>query len=693
MKSILNTFLLLVLPFALFAAEDTDDFFKLGGKNTNDKLFEFEMDAGTANPKIKAESDGTLSFSTDGTNFSHFGSGDGGGAINLISNPGYEQDLSDWTDTGSATFSVDTDAADVYLGAKSALWDAAAASDTLASEAVSIPGGLRGNLCSVEVQYKGGDDNIALQAYDGTDVLATVDLEASANNFTKAQVAFTCPDSGTIQGRLFASADAAAINVDQWVVGKSADLINALAETEWQDFDPAFTNFTNHQVLNARYKHLGKTTVLYEINGDMTGSGAGGAINYTLPVPHANLANSTDFIAVGYMTYQPQPFSPGNRVANCGLTTDLETVRCRKHDENVRGDDFDPSGEWGMTGIYEIDASSAPASLNPIQKVETSAWHISGKFDNAFAIGIGDDTLFQLASSGSGVISTDPGSLETKILCDNASPEVGSCTGVDELMGFSFTPPKAGQVFVCFQGNNNMDDTDSHKTLQRFKIVRVDPENVQEGAENTAYTPIAERGELFNRFHVSDGEDWALPIGTCGIFDVPASEVGFILAETTDIQIGAPETNFADQLTFTVIPITQQLPQAILLDLPQIDYGTTKGVNGAATGSNFIREHSNEVSTSTNSYTTLATASTPPAGLWVFTMSAGVTGAAGKIQISIGSDDFNASGGFANDTPGLFRTFLYELDGSTDVVFQYGRNDSGGSTDIRNLEFVGYRIR
>lgn len=142
--------------------------------------------------------------------------------LNLVENPGCENGVSRWTNSGGGSFAATSTTADVGFGTRSCEWDASAASDALTGNQITIPPGLYGKLCYLRALQKGGDSNISFQAYDGSSVIGTQTLSAQTT-FKEIGFAFTCPSSGTIAPRLLASGDAAVVQIDQVFLGFSPD--------------------------------------------------------------------------------------------------------------------------------------------------------------------------------------------------------------------------------------------------------------------------------------------------------------------------------------------------------------------------------------------------------------------------------------------------------------------------------------
>lgn len=95
----------------------------------------------------------------------------------------------------------------------------------------------------------------------------------------------------------------------------------------------------------------------------------------------------------------------------------------------------------------------------------------------------------------------------------------------------------------------------------------------------------------------------------------------------------------------------------------------------------------------TNTLITAHTFTTPAAGVWKFSIAAGVAGSvAAQIQLDVGGTVYESEAGLDVYSPALFRECLVELDGSTDVIVKYARDASSGTANIRALEVFGYKV-
>ena len=140
--------------------------------------------------------------------------------INMLANPGFEQNKARWAGTGSSSFTITTTAANVAEGNRAAGWDASASGEYLRSNLVAISPGLYGRNCELRALYKGGDANIKIAVDDGSSSIREIVL-ATAANYTPITIRFECPTSGNLRAQLESTADAAVIYLDEVFLGES----------------------------------------------------------------------------------------------------------------------------------------------------------------------------------------------------------------------------------------------------------------------------------------------------------------------------------------------------------------------------------------------------------------------------------------------------------------------------------------
>lgn len=202
----------------------TSNTVKFGNQTTSgDKRIIFNR--GSANPILRwSESNGALQFSNDGVNFSDLGSGSGSGSgLNLITkNPDFEQSITTgWTNSG-ATYAAATSGSNLLFGKQSATWTPSAGSQTLTSDAYTVPNGLASGNCAVGMWYKGGSSSIKLQALDGSNNVLVERVLSATTVATPFYATFVCPSSGTVKLRVASTASSAIVALDRMFLGENS---------------------------------------------------------------------------------------------------------------------------------------------------------------------------------------------------------------------------------------------------------------------------------------------------------------------------------------------------------------------------------------------------------------------------------------------------------------------------------------
>lgn len=126
---------------------------------------------------------------------------------NIIAQPGFENRSTGWSVTGGV-FTTVNDFAHLARGLWSAKWTPPASTTAgvcLQSDAVTLPAGLYGRQCGVQMLYLGNASTvgtISVSAYDGTTSYGATNL-LDVTTYTQIQsAAFTCPSTGTLRIRI-----------------------------------------------------------------------------------------------------------------------------------------------------------------------------------------------------------------------------------------------------------------------------------------------------------------------------------------------------------------------------------------------------------------------------------------------------------------------------------------------------------
>lgn len=141
-------------------------------------------------------------------------------SIELLTNPGFENGKARWTNSGGSFSLVTSGGNFLGIGRTNATWQASASGQYLESETVTVPVALQGKACSASIMTFGGDANLQLQPFDGSNNALATALTLQAQTIaTPAQVTFRCPSSGSVKFRLQSTAASALIALDSGHLG------------------------------------------------------------------------------------------------------------------------------------------------------------------------------------------------------------------------------------------------------------------------------------------------------------------------------------------------------------------------------------------------------------------------------------------------------------------------------------------
>lgn len=144
---------------------------------------------------------------------------------NLVKQAGFEDGRAQWTASGG-TFA--TTGTNPYRGSYMATWDSNSASQTLMSQSVAIPEGLRGKnaVVSCPIKCATGTCTHVLSAYDGTNEYGATTINSSTATFLPTTINFGAfPSSGNIRLRLRSVAsDEPSISFDDCVLMQAEGL-------------------------------------------------------------------------------------------------------------------------------------------------------------------------------------------------------------------------------------------------------------------------------------------------------------------------------------------------------------------------------------------------------------------------------------------------------------------------------------
>lgn len=215
------------------------------------------------------------------------------GNHNILKNPGFEGS-GNWTASGGATAAINTTAA--LSGKQGYDWDSNAAGQTLTSDAITIPEGLKGHNAVVACNIKtvSGTATTTLSAYDGTTAINPTAITSVSGGSAITAVNFIAPSSGTIALQLKSVAsNEPEIYIDDCVLedasyynyGVSQITSPWYSDLSWT-FSSGFGTTTNASIF---YRRVGSDM---EVRGDFTAGTTSGTVAY-LQLPSGYTINTT----------------------------------------------------------------------------------------------------------------------------------------------------------------------------------------------------------------------------------------------------------------------------------------------------------------------------------------------------------------------------------------------------------------
>lgn len=470
---------------------------------------------------------------------------------NYASNPGFEGRTVGWTPSGSSTLTI-LSGSSALEGSLSGQWDPSATSELLSGVAVTVPEGLKGNQCSVEMRYKwtsGVSGEIELQAYDGSNPLVQLPLEPTTSNVPAqpAVAIFPCPSSGTIQWRLASTADAAAIDIDQVHLGEPTRKVEvgqteliakgyfaANTNCQWPNSGTSYDNFgTDSDCPGPTFEHVSVPNTSTDTDlprWELELPPGNYMITYRAPLLN-NTANETSCTRLSDGTS-----SSGDSCirTNDGATNLLGVTGIAYFNYLVSGtrtftvqgacSGASTCGIWNDTAFtdksrLEFEIVRYPLSTQSTLSFDKANWRVDVNIGGAtVGISTGNQSSYIGATDSSLDMVLRTGSVAAQIPCSTTNPPTGlTCAAGDESVGVSFTIPYAGKYKVCGEFIHGFDLDASSALSTTFQWVET---------PNNAQTISQEGGSRMNdRLDSNSGisETHARPLHVCGEFTFTSS--------------------------------------------------------------------------------------------------------------------------------------------------------------------------
>jgi len=146
---------------------------------------------------------------------------------NLLPNGGFEGSYAGWTNSGG-TFGISNSTSHVYKGKSALSFDSGSAGQLVRTAAIAITSGAgvsgQNGEASCQIKTPSGTATHTLQAYDGTNVIASTTVQSSSN-YSRSTLNFPFPTSGNVYLRIVSVAsDEPNIYVDDCYLGPARNL-------------------------------------------------------------------------------------------------------------------------------------------------------------------------------------------------------------------------------------------------------------------------------------------------------------------------------------------------------------------------------------------------------------------------------------------------------------------------------------
>jgi len=533
-----------------------------------------------------------------------------GAGVQLLINPGFEASKTDWTMSGSGAFAIVNSGANLLSGKGSATFDAAAASDYIQSSLYTIPNGLLGRNCYVEMLYLGGATTYSLQVLDGSsNVLVSTALSAVTNP-TKTYANFICPTSGSIRVRVTASANSAIVALDNFIFGEAVNVVDAIPYFDYTSYTPTGT-WTTNVTYTGRYKRIGDMAH-FRFRAIVTSSGSTGTFTLNLPsgmtINTSKLAATTDANQhLGTATVVDAASGNYNGYVTYSSTTAVK-VRFLKNFAGVQyysdvdgGDPFGTlasnDGVYGEFSVPITEWSTAQQSIRP----DLQFWKVDSSISGANpSLTTGNVASYSEIASSSLTLTNNSGqgNIAAQIPCSATNPPTGTtCAAGSESVGVAFTPtgtfPQEVLACVNFSWSAITGTTLGNFISTIFQVVET-PTNAQtlsqEGKsklESFASSPTAASHQLGvgqrvcgNFTFTSGGQKVLRLMFEQNVTGTPSQSV--LLADLA-------ANNGQRDIHWEVYPINQGIPAPILVgsvvsDSVNVKAGGDLGVTSMASG-------------------------------------------------------------------------------------------------------------
>jgi len=521
---------------------------------------------------------------------------------NMLLNPGGEHGKQFWSVTGSGTLTVDKTTP--MAGQASLQWDASATGEYLTSSSTgaTIPIVLRGQDCEIRMKYlySGTAGDYQLYAYDGTGNVhekLDIPLSPSASVPSVARAAFACPESGTLQFRMESTANGGVIEIEEMWVGSNVQNFDYSTAEEY--------GYAKHDEGDTGCLWNGGSSSWddYPADGDCDGvfETVRGKIEHPstlipgITVPSLEAGNYQIFMYAKFQTDGSHDcawrWSDGTDYSGL-IKSDVNT----DHNQNLIGTfsydtaqtdvtfrvqrkrnsggsncylNNDGTDEWIEISLYRFPLESQKAV-----SIDTTPFEVRGNIGGAnISLSTSDVATYTHIEDSGLDMTLQTGSRPAEIPCTIGESTGLTCSSGNEVLGVSWFPDRAGTYRICFAFGFRVLLGTSQNWDGTFQIIETDNDDETSTVyETKAYAYGYVGASSVSGVDVGQSPSWCadVPISTVGkkthLIKYEQNVTGSFTKQLRldrGASVGNPE------LSFSIIRVSDQLPQAYLLP---IDY-------------------------------------------------------------------------------------------------------------------------
>jgi len=383
---------------------------------------------------------------------------------NILSNPGFEAKGSDWVKTGSSTLTMETGSP--AAGKVTGIWDASATGEFLRSALIVIPEGLKGRSCALTFDYRfaGTPGDIEARVTDGTSTLVEgASISTSATVYRGMDpMLFTCPTTGSLQIEFESTADADAISLDAFQLGKMVSVSMGPHVTGGEVYVPG-GDWSANGTYDGATRRVGDT-----LHGYLTWNAAStpsGAFTVELPpglvIDESKLAGSLSggdahTVGVAYVFDSGTSNSCGVDVILSGTTALRVLDHAGVMDETMVCEDG-TGFTFGLNDAVKmkfavpiVDWDAGPSEAITLETVG-EYWDVNIGGANP-DLGLGNITAYTEINNASLDMVINAGSGTAEIPCVSGNSSTGlTCSAGNEVLGIVFDASTSGRYKVCAQ--------------------------------------------------------------------------------------------------------------------------------------------------------------------------------------------------------------------------------------------------